>query len=154
MGRAFAEHWKGVVAGLLVLNVGFWLLQVLVPPVYIAKVPPIASEGRLIPVMESQATAVVENPLSLPASPGVWRPDVVFPVLILLASGATAARVGRRVVAWRGAVVGVLGTVEFWVIQGGTHVSEAVLASIALGAATYAGGGLVKLLVWARSRAA
>ena len=76
-------------------------------------------------------------------------------LLVFLLAGAVSAKVGQRVLAWRGAVAGVLGFALFHeVFESRVRLEELVLATLVAGAVTYAGGGLAKLLSRARTREA
>jgi hypothetical protein len=78
-------------------------------------------------------------------------------LLTPFAAGALAAWVGRRTVAWRGALTGALASIPAAAILDLRHLVEplplvAFCAVLAL--MGYAAGGLAKLLARARARAA
>ncbi len=177
MGRAFAEHGKGIAAG-----VATWLLIYAACCTYLllrfsvdglsgsygscaaaVEVAPAHS----VPTMatsESVPTPVLENPYALAHC--YWPPRWSNPVLALLAlllSGAVAALVGPRVVAWRAVVPGVFGGVVLAVCNemvgpfrfkplefAGTLVGSSLL----FGLLAYACGGLAKFLTRAHPRRA
>ena len=107
---------------------------------------------------EDQATAVVENPYGMaPEEPYVapvmvWLTSLTF-ALVFVLPGVVAARIGPSVVAWRGALPGLIAAAFFASTITFRDPLEIALC-IAPGLLTYAGGGLAKLLTWAPARPA
>ena len=177
MGRASAEHWKGIAAG-----IATWLLIYAACCAYLLLWFPTESllgtigscygvevaPARSVPVVlvrsESEPTPVIENPYGLGTCyrPPRWS-NPVLGLLALLLSGAVAALVGPRVVAWRGCVPGVFGgtvlavcgeIVGPFIFKPLEFAGFLVIASLLCGLLGYAGGGFAKFLTRARARRA
>ena len=104
--------------------------------------------------MENQSTAVVENPYGLtPEPPAGHLLGAVLLMLIIIASGAAAARIGPRVAAWRGGVSGVLAGIGLAALTMPVrHVEEMAAMSLIFGLLAWLGGGFAKLFSSPRLR--
>jgi hypothetical protein len=78
-----------------------------------------------------------------------WRVSVLIALV-----GAVAARVGSRVVAWRGVLPAMLASTAVAASWADSSPNGVVLIGLFGGLLAYAGGGFAKLYARARSRAA
>ena len=119
--------------------------------------PEPVSDSQSYGGLENQATAVVENPDGIGSYYSPPWFDRAMALLTFVLSGAVAALIGSRVVAWRGAVTGVLGGLAVGMLYVGVRSSEVLWFAVfclSVGLLGYAGGGLTKLLTRARTRPA
>ncbi len=111
----------------------------------------------------NQRTEVVESPYGMGWEAPPDPPVMVFAMqlavaLVFVLPGVVAARIGSRVVAWRGALPGLMGAAFLSPIiaSGDRFLDWLGIAVICILPAllAYFGGGVAKLLTWARTRAA
>jgi hypothetical protein len=167
--RALSSHWFGIVAGMLFFVLAALTLVVmdgLVPPRsdFVGSTDERFSEFSQPPTRAMgddgnwMTTVVVENPYG-PADGWDAPTPLPFLGLLLILSGAVAARVGDTVVAWRGAVVGAVAVavgillpfVDPLVYPPPSDLGGLMTVGAVLG---WVGGGMMKLWAVLRTRRA
>lgn len=150
--RALSSHWFGIVAGML-----FFALAALTLVMMDGLVSP---QSDFVASLDDRFSKfsqppIVENPYG-PADGWEAPTPLPFLGLLLILSGAVAARVGDTVVAWRGAVVGAFAAavgiflpfVDSLVYPPPSDLGGMMTVGAILG---WLGGGMMKL--WAVLRA-
>ena len=163
MRSAFSEHWRGVAAGAALLVIGFLSVALIFEGDWWWRTDYVGGAdeafARYAPAPENEATAVVENPYAMVPEGSTVPPfmealTALTLLLMFVLPGVLAARMGSSIVAWRGALAGLIGSAFLLSITTLHGPLELAMTCIVPGLLAYLGGGVARLLTWTRTRAA